>query len=273
MWLLIVVKVKEDMTGWKMWEHGVLDSRLIVIKQVEDYIRKNGTHSARWLCECTCKNHTSIIIRGDNIRDGRSKSCGCLNLEKAKEYGKINGNSNHKQNSFTLYDDYGIGISGNTLEKFFFDIEDYNKIKDIYWNVKRNDHNYHKLVGKKCESNKEVSMAGLLGYSGYDHVDRNPLNNRKSNFRIATKSQQSMNRNRFVNNSSGFIGISWRKREEKWYSYIQVKHNFIQLGYFVNKYDAIIARLRAEQRYFGEFAPQRHLFTEYGINEKEDDIV
>lgn len=35
---------------------------------------------------------------------------------------------------------------------------------------------------------------------------------------------------------------------------------------FDNKEDAIRARLQAEKEYFGEFAPQRHLFEEHGIN-------
>ena len=34
----------------------------------------------------------------------------------------------------------------------------------------------------------------------------------------------------------------------------------------MNKHDAIIARLKAELEYYGiNFAPQRHLFEEYGI--------
>lgn len=40
------------------------------------------------------------------------------------------------------------------------------------------------------------------------------------------------------------------------------------LSRFVNKEDAIRARLRAERQYFGEFAPQRHLFEEYGIEDE-----
>ena len=42
-----MVKVKEDMTGWVMSEHGVSGSRLIVIRQAEDYVSPNGTHYAR----------------------------------------------------------------------------------------------------------------------------------------------------------------------------------------------------------------------------------
>lgn len=34
---------KIDMTGWVMAEHGVPDSRLTVIKEVEPHITKGGT--------------------------------------------------------------------------------------------------------------------------------------------------------------------------------------------------------------------------------------
>lgn len=51
-----MVKVKEDMTGWKMWEHGVPNSRLIVIKQVDDYVSLKGEHRAQYLCKCNCGN-------------------------------------------------------------------------------------------------------------------------------------------------------------------------------------------------------------------------
>ena len=40
----------------------------------------------------------------------------------------------------------------------------------------------------------------------------------------------------------------------------------IYLGVFVNKEDAIKTRLNAEQKYFGEFAPQQHLYEQYNIN-------
>lgn len=36
-------------------------------------------------------------------------------------------------------------------------------------------------------------------------------------------------------------------------------------GYYVTLDEAIIARLRKEKELFGEDAPQKHLFKEYGI--------
>ena len=46
----------------------------------------------------------------------------------------------------------------------------------------------------------------------------------------------------------------------------------IYLGRYSNKEDAMKARFEAEIKYFGEFAPQRHLFEQYGININGSDI-
>lgn len=40
------ISIKIDMTGWKMWEHGVPDSRLTVLCRIDDYISPSGNHKA-----------------------------------------------------------------------------------------------------------------------------------------------------------------------------------------------------------------------------------
>ena len=67
-------------------------------------------------------------------------------------------------------------------------------------------------------------------------------------------------------NKSGVIGV--RSVGEKFIADIRVNKKLIVLGRFFNKEDAIKARLKAEKEYFGEFAPQQHLYEEYGINNK-----
>ena len=69
-----MVKVREDLTGKKF-------GRLTVIKQVEDYINPHGTHYAQWLCECECSDK-QIIVRGTDLKNGHTKSCGCIHREK-----------------------------------------------------------------------------------------------------------------------------------------------------------------------------------------------
>jgi hypothetical protein len=59
------------------------------------------------------------------------------------------------------------------------------------------------------------------GYT-VDHVNHDGLDNRPANLRLATHSQQSFNVRR-SDNSSGYIGVSWHKREQRWAA--QVKHN------------------------------------------------
>ena len=59
------------------------------------------------------------------------------------------------------------------------------------------------------------------------------------------------------------IGVGYYKPGNKWRAYIEYENRFISLGYYVSKEDAIHARLKAEQEYFKEFAPQQHLFTTY----------
>ena len=74
-----MVKVKEDMTGWVMSEHGIPDSRLIVVKRVEDYVSPNGQRQAQYLCKCNCGSNKDIVTRAMWIKNGHTKSCGCIN--------------------------------------------------------------------------------------------------------------------------------------------------------------------------------------------------
>lgn len=58
----------EDLTGKKF-------GRLLVLKRVKN---DEGNHS-RWLCQCSCGN--TIITRGCRLKEGSTKSCGCLRKE------------------------------------------------------------------------------------------------------------------------------------------------------------------------------------------------
>jgi len=82
-----------------------------------------------------------------------------------------------------------------------------------------------------------------------DHINRNTLDNRKSNLRIADKSLNSINRGIQKNNTSGHKGISWNKQKNKWETYIWKNGNRIRLGFFNLIKDAIFARKKAEKKY------------------------
>lgn len=261
-----MIKAKEDMTGWNMWEHGVPDSRLTVVKQAEDYVYKNGKRTVQWLCKCNCKEHNQIVVLTKNLKSGHTKSCGCIQKEVASKIGK----SCHKTNAYdlNLEDEngfYGIGYCSNTGKKFYFDMDDYDKIKDYCWYERKVRENYSSVAAYEVNSKKSVKIHNLICCKYCDHADRNPFNNRKYNLRKATALENARNQSIPKNNASGFIGVLFKKNAKKWVARIRLNNKEIHLGYFAEKEDAIKARLEAETKYFGEFAPQRHLFEEYGI--------
>lgn len=258
-----MVKVKEDMTGWIMSEHGVPDSRLTVIKQTDDHINRSGEHSARWLCQCSCEKGTILAVIGRDLRSGHTLSCGCYKRESTSCRLK-------KYNKYDLSGNYGIGWTTNTNREFYFDLEDYDKIKHCCWCENVLNRNYHALMSRDTKSGDTVCMHWLLCGKGYDHIDRNPFNNRKSNLRKAEQSDNAKNISIPKNNTSGIIGVCWKKDRAKWKAYIRLNDKQKHLGYFNGKNDAIKARLTAEQKYFGEFAPQQHLHEQYGIIYEEN---
>lgn len=173
-----------------------------------------------------------------------------------------------KYNQYDLESyEYGIGWTSNTNEEFYFDLEDYDKIKDICWFSHITNGSYKKLEGLDLTTGKVVRFSSIIGCKNYDHKDRNTFNNRKDNLRIATKSENARNQSLPKNSTSGVIGVSWHKRKQQWQVRISDKLNHRKsIGYFDNKEDAIYARLLAEAQYYGDFAPQKHLFEQYNIN-------
>lgn len=160
-----------------------------------------------------------------------------------------------------LYDKEG-NINGYSL----IDLEDVEKIKDYKWYLTRDGYCANSVKSK----NRVRLHRFLLNVQDdkiVDHVNRDKLDNRKCNLRIATPSENMHNRNLSKNNKSGFSGIWHDVKRGKWEVQICINNRKKRIGIFVKLEDAIEARLRAELEYFGDqFAPQRHLFEEYSIN-------
>lgn len=76
-----------------------------------------------------------------------------------------------------------------------------------------------------------------------DHVNRNTLDNRRKNLRIATRSQNLLNSKIPTTNSSGTKGVYWSHHQTKpWRAQIQWKGKTIRLGYFKTIEEASEAR-------------------------------
>lgn len=62
---------------------GVRFGRLIVLSKESDSLVRNGRKTKRWKCRCDCGNE--IVTNERTLKDGRTKSCGCLQKERARD--------------------------------------------------------------------------------------------------------------------------------------------------------------------------------------------
>jgi hypothetical protein len=248
---------------------GLVFGKLTVIGMSDEYYvePKTGVKRVKWRCKCECGNFVNVV-GGDLTRKNRgTKSCGCIVVQAIIDASK-------KYNQYDLSGEYGIGYCSNTGNEFYFDLEDYDKIKDYCWYelIGKKDE-YHSLCTMKPMERKQIKMHQVLGFDAPDHIDRNPLNNRKTNLRTATTSQNMCNRSLFKNNTSGYTGVYQRKHDGKWVAQITIESNQIYVGQFDTKEEAILARLNAEATLHKDFASQKHLYDQYGVGTQTLEVI
>ena len=83
-----------------------------------------------------------------------------------------------------------------------------------------------------------------------DHEDGDGLNNRITNLRPATNAQNSHNKRKYSNNTSGFKGVSWHKQVGRW----QAKILNTYIGMYDTPEEAHAAYCLAAQERFGQYA-------------------
>jgi hypothetical protein len=87
-----------------------------------------------------------------------------------------------------------------------------------------------------------------------DHINRDSLDNRKINLRTASASQNGRNVGLTCSNTSGYKGVCFNKRLNKWAAYIKLCRYQYNLGLFDNKIDAALAYDWAAIHLHGEYA-------------------
>lgn len=89
-----------------------------------------------------------------------------------------------------------------------------------------------------------------------DHINGDRLDNRRSNLRVVSASQNQWNKGTMKNNTSGHKGISWDRVNKKWRSSINVHSKYVSIGRFETIEEAVEARLSYARQLHGEFARQ-----------------
>lgn len=90
-----------------------------------------------------------------------------------------------------------------------------------------------------------------------DHINGNRYDNRRSNLRLCTRSQNNANwKGKHRPGSSKYRGVCWRKDTKKWKAEVQLNGKTTNIGCFDSEVEAAKAYDSVAQRLFGEFAYQ-----------------
>lgn len=87
-----------------------------------------------------------------------------------------------------------------------------------------------------------------------DHVNKNKLDNRRSNLRLANHSLNAANVDKPITNKSGYKGVSYWKNTNRWKARIKYQQKHIYIGIFDTKEQAAIAYNKKAIELFGEYA-------------------
>lgn len=213
---------------------------------------KTGTYL--WNCLCKCGNILKVPI--SSLTTGHTKSCGCWYWESRKKF-----------NKYDITDDFGIGYTSEN-EEFYFNLDDFDKIKEYYW---RTDRKGYLITDDFNNNGQKIKMHRLIMSCSYgdgkivDHMNFNKKDNRKENLRLVTPMQNSQWQRLRPTNTSGVTGVGNAGYGNKWIAYIDANKERIHLGTFDTFEEAVKVRLTAEKHYFGEFSPQKDLFDQYCI--------
>jgi hypothetical protein len=134
---------------------------------------------------------------------------------------------------------------------------------NLFWRVRRKGVRVGNVAGSHdSDGYLQVRVDGkrylahrlvFLYHHGYmpehevDHIDRSRSNNRIENLREVSRSCNARNSTQRSQTSSGVKGLTWNKRDKKWFVQIAVHGTVKYLGIYSDFTEAVAHRLAAEQ--------------------------
>lgn len=148
-----------------------------------------------------------------------------------------------------------ISLTKNKIA--LIDDQDYPLVKEYSWHAYYSPHN-QEWYGATKIGDRTIYMHRFImdapSNVEVDHINRNGLDNRRANLRLASRQQNSWNGKLRSGGTSIYRGVNWAWGRECWEAKIRTKDKRIWLGYFPSEIEAAKAYDNAAREYHGEFA-------------------
>ena len=144
-----------------------------------------------------------------------------------------------------------IILSKNNIE-IEIDEDMYDIISKYNWSIDQRGYARTYMKGETILMHRMI-MGVLNEKKVVDHIDGNKLNNKRENLRVCSQLQNTMNRKKNTRNSTGYTGVCFNKKANKYVANLNYNHRRIYLGLFETIEEAVEARKKAELFYRAEF--------------------
>lgn len=137
-------------------------------------------------------------------------------------------------------------------DRILVDDSDYGLLEEYSWCIAVNGYAVARVSGKVVYMHRFLLQATKGQIT--DHINGNRLDNRRSNLRLCTSSENAKNQGIKINNTSGYKGVSFDKKRSKFHAYIKVNYKRKHLGYYDTATEAANAYSLGALKYHGDFA-------------------
>lgn len=151
---------------------GETYNRLTVIKIAPN----NSRGRSCWECKCSCG--TIKIIAQEDLRDGSTKSCGCLNNEKRSARAKAMYSVNIKYSSASEATARQIWRKTYKRELSFEDFLEISQLPCYYCGVQLS--NSQNSARQDSKSSQQAKDEGDFIYNGLDRIDSNLIHTKEN---------------------------------------------------------------------------------------------